>query len=101
MIRTVLETLSLENEFDFVRSAENEEYGKPHPAVFLTVAKKLGAEARRCLVVEDSLNGIVSGKAARMTVVCIPEKTHNPEPRLILADYTYESMEEFLRDIRK
>lgn len=101
LIKTVLETLSIENEFDFVHSAENETYGKPHPAVFLTVAKKLGAEAHKCLVIEDSLNGIVSGKAARMTVVCIPEKTHNPEPRLILADYTFESMEEFLKEIRK
>ena len=70
----MLETLSIENEFDFVHSAENETHGKPHPAVFLTVAKKLGAEAHKCLVIEDSLNGIVSGKAARMTVVCIPEK---------------------------
>ena len=101
LIKTVLETLSIENEFDFVHSAENENYGKPHPAVYLTVAEKLGVEAQKCLVIEDSLNGIVSGKAARMTVVCIPEKSHNPEPRLMLADHTFESMEEFYKEIRK
>jgi sugar-phosphatase len=101
LIKTVLETLSIENEFDFVHSAENENYGKPHPAVYLTVAEKLGVEAHKCLVIEDSLNGIVSGKAARMTVVCIPEKTHNPESRLMLADHTFESMEEFFKEIRK
>lgn len=100
LIQTVLETLSLEKEFDFVHSAENEKYGKPHPAVFLSVAKKLGVAPHKCLVIEDSLNGIISGKAARMTVVCIPEKTHNPEPKLVLADHTLSSMEEFLKIIK-
>jgi sugar-phosphatase len=101
LIKTVLETLSIEDKFDFVHSAESEKYGKPHPAVYLTVAQKLGVEAHKCLVIEDSLNGIVSGKAARMTVACIPEKTHNPEPRLLLADFSFESMEEFLSVIKK
>jgi len=34
-----------------------------------------------------------------MTVVCVPEKTHFIDPRLILADYQYDSMLEFLREI--
>jgi hypothetical protein len=34
-------------------------------------------------------------------VVCIPEKTHFPEPKLILADYQFETMSDFLEDIGK
>ena len=92
LIDTVLEALSIRGCFDFTHSAENEAYGKPHPAVYLTVAEKLEVPPIKCLVIEDSLNGIISGKAARMKVVCIPEKSHNPEPKLILADYQFEDM---------
>lgn len=97
LIDTVLEVLDLKSEFDFTRSAEHEEYGKPHPQVYLSVAKALGVQPMECLVVEDSLNGLISAKAARMKVVCIPEKTHNPEPKLMVADYMFDSMVEMLK----
>jgi sugar-phosphatase len=77
-----------------------EQYGKPHPAVYLTVAKKLAVLPEKCLVIEDSLNGIISAKAAKMKAVCIPEKTHLVDPRLILADYQFESMTDFLKIIQ-
>ncbi|MFN6013790.1 MAG: hypothetical protein ACK47F_03780 [Flavobacteriales bacterium] len=55
----------------------------------------------RCLVVEDSLNGIISGKAARMKVVCIPEKTHHPDPKLILADFLFDTMADMLTCLKE
>ncbi|MFA7272272.1 MAG: hexitol phosphatase HxpB [Crocinitomicaceae bacterium] len=100
LIKTVLSELNIADEFDFVHSAENEQYGKPHPAVYLTVAKNLGVAPVQCLVIEDSLTGIISGKAARMTVVAIPEKTHDVNPKLILADYEFENMHLFLDAVR-
>jgi len=42
--------------------------GKPDPDLFLLAARELGAAPERCLVIEDSLNGIVAGLAAGMTV---------------------------------
>ena len=98
LIQTVLRELNITSYFDFTHSAEHEAYGKPHPAVYLSVANSLGIHPVRCLVIEDSLNGIISAKAARMKVVCIPEKTHFPEPKLSLADYMYDSMSELLMD---
>jgi sugar-phosphatase len=50
-------------------------------------------------VIEDSINGVISGKSARMQVVCIPEKTHQPNPKLSLADYAFETMVEMLEEI--
>lgn len=99
LIEAVLEVLELSHFFDFTHSAEHEAYGKPHPAVYLTTAEKLNVSPVRCLVIEDSLNGIISAKAARMKVVCIPEKTHHTEPRLALADHRYESMSELLKAV--
>lgn len=98
LIQTVLRELQIRDYFDVYHSAEHEEFGKPHPAVYLTLAAALGVDPLRCLVIEDSLNGIISAKAARMKVVCIPEKTHHQEPKLILADFHYDSMIELLKD---
>jgi mannitol-1-/sugar-/sorbitol-6-/2-deoxyglucose-6-phosphatase len=99
LIETVLTKLNIKSYFDFTHSAEHESHGKPHPAVYLAVAEKLNVIPNECLVIEDSLNGIISGKAARMRVICIPEKTHSPEPRLILADYQFETMLDFLNEV--
>ena len=100
LIDTVLETLGIQDRFNEVHSAENEQYGKPHPAVYLTVAERLNVDPMRCLVIEDSLNGVISGRAAKMKVVCIPEKTHHPEPKLLVADYLFDDMLLFLDAIK-
>ncbi len=92
LIDCILDTLGIRRYFQTVHSAEYELFGKPHPAVYLTAAKQLDLDPRRCLVIEDSLNGIISGKAARMTVFCVPEKTHQPEPKLILADAQFDDL---------
>jgi len=42
--------------------------GKPAPDLFLHVADTLGTDPARCLVIEDSLNGIRAGLAAGMRV---------------------------------
>jgi sugar-phosphatase len=99
LIHTVLRELNITSFFEVTHSAEHEAFGKPHPAVYLTVAERLAVSPSRCLVIEDSLNGVISGKAAKMKVVCIPEKTHFPEPKLMLADYQFETMGVFLEDI--
>lgn len=101
LIETVLNALEIDAFFDMHHSAEKEQYGKPHPAVYLHVAHTLKVDPTSCLVIEDSLNGIIAGKAARMKVVCIPEKTHFPEPKLNLADYHYNSMVDLLNDWKK
>jgi sugar-phosphatase len=94
LIDSVLLKTQLNPFFHGVFSAENEPFGKPHPAVYLTAANQLGVNPNRCLVIEDSLNGVISAKAANMTVVCIPEKTHLSNPKLIVADYHFDSMTE-------
>lgn len=100
LIDAVLDTLKIRDRFDVIHSAENEQYGKPHPAVYIHVAERFAVDPTRCLVIEDSLNGVISGKAAKMKVVCIPEKTHHPEPKLMVADYLFDDMLLFLNAIK-
>ena len=42
--------------------------GKPAPDLFLYAADRMRADPRRTLVVEDSVSGVMAGKAAGMTV---------------------------------
>ena len=100
LIDAVLETLGIRDRFDEIHSAEDEQYGKPHPAVYISVAERFNVDPTRCLVIEDSLNGVISGRAAKMKVVCIPEKTHHPEPKLMVADYLFDDMLLFLEAIK-
>jgi sugar-phosphatase len=100
LLHAVLSALNIEEYFDFVHSAEKESYGKPHPAVYISAAKMLSVQPSKCLVIEDSFNGIISGKAAKMDVVCIPEKTHEPNSKLNVADYIFEDMEEMLQVLK-
>jgi HAD superfamily hydrolase (TIGR01509 family) len=91
IIAAALRRLGLADRFEVVRSAEHEAYGKPHPAVFLRTAVDLGVEPTRCLVVEDSFNGMVAALAARMRCVVIPEV---PSPRFAAADRVVASLGE-------
>ncbi|MBX3170366.1 MAG: HAD family phosphatase [Candidatus Eremiobacteraeota bacterium] len=47
--------------------------GKPQPDVFLEAARRLEVEPKDCLVVEDSIMGVIAGRAAGMAVVFVPD----------------------------
>ncbi len=49
-------------------SADRVAHGKPAPDIFLHAAQRLGVAPQRCLVIEDSVNGVRAGLAAGMTV---------------------------------
>jgi sugar-phosphatase len=72
LIRAVLSLGGLSDRFDVVLTAEDEERGKPDPAVYVSAARELRVPADRCLAVEDSINGVRSAKAAGMVCVAIP-----------------------------
>lgn len=92
IIDATLARLGLADTFEVVASAEDDRYGKPHPAVFLRCAELLGVPPTECLVLEDSLNGVIAAKAARMTCVAVPEK---PDARFAIADRVLGSLQSF------
>jgi beta-phosphoglucomutase-like phosphatase (HAD superfamily) len=40
--------------------------GKPSPAIYLYTAQRLGVDPARCVVAEDSRNGVLAARAAGM-----------------------------------
>ncbi len=98
-IHAVLRRLHLVDEFEVVRSAEDEPYGKPHPAVYLRTAELLGVPPHRCAAVEDSVNGVISAKAARMRCLAVPHPSARLDPRFGIADIVIDSLEEMTEDL--
>ncbi|MEY5012890.1 MAG: hypothetical protein RLY69_605, partial [Verrucomicrobiota bacterium] len=47
---------------------------KPAPDLFIEAAKQLDALPARCLVIEDSMNGLKAAKAAGMPTWVIPNR---------------------------
>ncbi len=95
IIDAVTEKLKIKKYFTIIHSAEFEEYGKPHPAVFISTAKKLNVFPQNCLVFEDSLNGVIAGKAARMKVIAVPETIHFENSKFNIADLKLKSLLDF------
>ena len=92
LLETTLATLGVRDAFQVVHSAEEETYGKPHPAVYLNAAHKMGVDPTTCLAIEDSVNGVISAKAARMSVVAIPEEACRQDRRFQVADLQLTSL---------
>ena len=60
---------------------------KPDPEPYVTAAAALGADRRRCVVVEDSRAGVESALAAGMACVAVPEmQVLEPAPRLLIVE---------------
>ena len=61
--------------------------GKPHPEAYLTAARLLGADPRRCVAIEDSATGAASAQAAGCHVLAVPNHVPVPEAenRTVLA----------------
>ena len=95
LIETVLHQFGLRAYFDALHSGEHQDYGKPHPSVYLSCAQELGAEPVHCLVFEDSITGLIAAKAARMKVVAVPEARNWADPRYVLADLKLPALAAF------
>lgn len=72
LVEVVAEKLNIRHHLKAISSAENLQHGKPHPEVYLDCAKALKVSPLECICFEDSFNGMIAAKAARMKCVVIP-----------------------------
>jgi len=93
IIAAALGRLGLATAFDVVQSAATEAYGKPHPGVFLETASRLGVAPLACVVIEDSMTGVIAAKAARMRCLAVPFDHPSHDPRFVLADIVLGTLE--------
>jgi HAD superfamily hydrolase (TIGR01509 family) len=86
-LKQTLRLTGLESYFaDHVFSAEQIGRGKPHPDLFLFAAEEMDRRPEDCIVVEDSVPGVLGAVAAGMTVLgftgaghCLPSAARRLE----------------------
>ncbi|ELQ6133680.1 hexitol phosphatase HxpB [Cronobacter dublinensis] len=94
MLERVLTLFELRESFDALASAEHLPYSKPHPQVYLDAAAKLGVDPLCCVTLEDSVNGMVASKAARMRSIVVPAEENRSDARWALANVRLHSLTE-------
>lgn len=94
MLERVLTMFELREQFDTLASAENLPYSKPHPQVYLNAAAQLGVDPLCCVAFEDSVNGMIATKAARMRAIVVPAIENRNDPRWALADEKLATLSE-------
>lgn len=92
MLEKVLEMFDLRDSFDALASAEKLPYSKPHPQVYMDCAAKLGVDPLACVALEDSVNGMIASKAARMRSIVVPAEEGQHDPRFALANAKLTSL---------
>jgi beta-phosphoglucomutase-like phosphatase (HAD superfamily) len=95
VIDAVVDTLEIREHFGHIYSAEYEQYGKPHPGVFLKVADHFGVIPADCLVFEDSPPGVIAAKSAQMKCIAVPAKDNKDHAVIKIADLVIDSLEDF------
>ena len=81
----------LHHYFDAVVTGEDIVHGKPDPEPYRLTAAKLSLSPTACLVIEDAVSGVISGKAAGCFVVGITTSFTTEELSRAGADLVFTS----------
>lgn len=95
-----LAAFDIMDQFDVLICADDVEHGKPDPEPYAKAIAQLGVDAASCVVIEDSINGMKSARAAGAQVIGITTSFAADviEP---YCDYTAEGYEEIREIIEK
>ncbi|TCV99713.1 hexitol phosphatase HxpB [Biostraticola tofi] len=96
MLEEILEIFQLGHYFTVLASAQHLPYSKPHPQVYLQAAAELGVSPARCTTLEDSINGMIATKAARMRSIVVPDVQWRDDPLWVLADIKLPTLGDLL-----
>ncbi|MFH1182747.1 MAG: HAD family phosphatase [Candidatus Moraniibacteriota bacterium] len=95
--KSIAKKFRLNQYFDISLGKEDVKNEKPDPECYIMAAKLLGVEPKNCLVIEDSIPGIQSGKAAG----CIVAGKVTADSKEVLlkagADVVFENFSELLK----
>jgi mannitol-1-/sugar-/sorbitol-6-/2-deoxyglucose-6-phosphatase len=95
LIELVVEMTGISKFLSATASAQDLPYGKPHPMVYLNCAAALDVEPEACICFEDSFNGMIAAKAAKMKCVVVPHYAQLKDERWGAADLKLSSLQNF------
>ena len=100
MIRHNLDVWGLTQDFKAIVSGQHVAHSKPDPEIFLLTAQKLDVEPARCLVLEDSYNGVRAGAAGGFVTVMVPDLVPADDEMKRLYTMECASLEEVLEKLK-
>lgn len=100
MIRHNLDVWGLTQDFTAIVSGQHVAHSKPDPEIFLLTAQKLGVKPARCLVLEDSYNGVRAGAAGGFVTVMVPDLVPADDEMKRLYTMECASLEEVLEKLK-
>lgn len=95
LIDVVIDLLGIQTHLEAISSADDLAYGKPHPEVYLNCAGKLGSSPVQCVCFEDSFNGMIAVKAAKMKCIIVPSLHDHKNPAWEAADLKISTLNNF------
>jgi len=95
LIDVVVSKLDIRKYFHAFASAEYLPFSKPHPQVFLDCLSKMDSKPLASICFEDSFNGLISAKAARMKCVIVPAAEFYHQAKWSAADLKIPSLVSF------
>ncbi|MFZ1784573.1 MAG: hexitol phosphatase HxpB [Ferruginibacter sp.] len=95
LINVVIDLLDIRRHLQAFTSADDLAFGKPHPEVYLNCAAELEAAPNQCICFEDSFNGMIAAKAAKMHCVVVPSMHDSKNPVWEAADLKISTLRNF------
>lgn len=95
LIELVVEMAGIKDYLLATSSAEDLPLGKPHPQVYLNCAALLNSSPLECICFEDSFNGMIAAKAARMACVVVPHFSERKDKKWGAANLKLPSLKNF------
>lgn len=90
---------NLQEYFDFIVTKDDVKLKKPNPEVYNKIIEKFNiSDLSRCVVIEDSLTGVLTAKNANLDVIVIYDKYSDNDRNKIneLADYNVVDFKELI-----
>ena len=84
--RTIVASLGIESDFDFLADAAKVANSKPAPDIFIAAMEGLGLQANECIGIEDAAAGVESIKSANMFAVGIGDAEILSQADIVFSD---------------
>ncbi|EKD63470.1 MAG: phosphatase/phosphohexomutase [uncultured bacterium] len=91
LAKMCLKRLGIAKYFKVITGGDKVKHAKPHPEIFLLIAKKLKIKPQEIVVIEDSTNGFKAAKSAGMQVIA-RIGSHNKSEDFSLADHKIKNL---------
>ena len=77
IIERLTRILKVNTYFDTIVTVDDVTRSKPDPEIFLATAKKLGSKPENCVVLEDSIFGVMAAKAGNMRCIAVTQGAYS------------------------